>query len=210
MSETNAVNIHEVKQAATEYAIHPLLAKRWSPRAFSNQPIAPETVGSLFEAARWAASGGNGQPWFFIIASRENPEEFERLLACINPFNADWAKDAGLLGIAVAQTTRDDGKPSPMAPFDLGLAMQNLSIQATEMDLHIHMMGGFSGEQARTTYAIPETHTPCCAFAVGYFGAPESLNERNLERELAPRSRKPLNGFVFGDTWGKTSSLLSK
>ena len=206
----SAEEIHKIKQAQTEHAIHPLLAQRWSPRAFSEQLIDRQTIGSLFEAARWAPSGGNGQPWAFIIASRENPEEFERLLACISPFNAEWAKDAALLGIAVAQTTRDDGKPSPLAPFDLGLAMQNLLIQATSHGVYLHILGGFSSDQARATYAIPETHTPCCAFVAGYFGNPENLSERVRERELAPRARKPLAGFVFGNEWGKTSSLLSK
>lgn len=210
MSDQSVVDIHAVKEASTEYEIHPLLARRWSPRAFSERLIDHKAIAQLFEAARWSASGGNGQPWFFIIASRENPEEFEKLLACINPFNSEWAKDAALIGIAVAQTTRDDGKPSPMAPFDLGLAMQNMAVQATSMGLHMHMMAGFSGDKSRESYAIPETHTPLCAFAVGYFGNPETLNERNREREVAPRVRKPLRDFVFGGEWGTTSPLLTR
>lgn len=203
-------NIQEIKQASTSYDIHPLLSSRWSPRAFSDKLIEAETIGSLFEAARWAASGNNGQPWSFIIASRQNPEEFERLAACINPFNLDWAKNAALLGISVAQVIRDDGKPSRLALFDLGLAMQNLSIEATSRDLYIHMMGGFSAEKARESYAIPETHEPGCAFAIGYLGDPNSLDERVREREFAPRTRKALSEFVYSGAWGETSSLLTK
>lgn len=203
--ETNSIPI---KHALTAHEVHPLLSQRWSPRAFSERLIDHATIASLFEAARWSASGGNGQPWSFIIASREDPAEFSRLLDCLMPGNAEWAKSAALLGIGVTQTIRGDGKTNRLALYDLGLAVQNLSIQALTLDLYVHQMGGFSVDKARETFHIPETHEAGAAFAIGYLGDPSLLSDSNRERELAPRTRKPIEEFVFTGDWGHTSSLI--
>ena len=203
-------SLSHIKHALTAHEIHPLLSQRWSPRAFAERTIDHATIAALFEAVRWSASGGNGQPWSFIIASREEPTEFARLLECLNPSNAEWAKGAALLGISVAQVTRSDGKTHRLALYDLGLAMQNLSIQALTMDLYVHQMGGFSVDKARATYNIPETHEPATAFAIGYLGDPATLSDSNRERESGPRTRKPIDEFVFTGEWGHVSDLIQK
>jgi nitroreductase len=207
ISNTQA-SVRQIKHADTTYPIHPLLAQRWSPRAFAKRFIAPEAIAPLFEAVRWSASGGNGQPWSFIIAVRSDPEEFACLLACLNESNASWAKEAALLGIGVAKVIRDDGKPASSAIYDLGLAMQNLTLQAMSMDLFVHQMAGFSADKARTAYEIPDTHQPVIAFAIGYLGDPDELDERTRERELSPRLRKPISEFVFSGKWNNVSPLV--
>lgn len=203
-------NTSHIKHALTTHAVHPLLSQRWSPRSFSERLIDHATIASLFEAARWSASGGNGQPWSFIIASREDPAEFSRLLDCLMPGNAEWAKNAALLGIGIAQVVRGDGKTNRLALYDLGLAMQNLSIQALTAELYVHQMGGFSIDKARETFHIPETHELGAAFAIGYLGDATLLSDSNREREVAPRTRKPLEEFVFTGDWGHVSTLIQK
>ncbi len=208
MQLVTEVDINQIKLAQTDYPIHPLLGERWSPRAFAKRPIAAAIVCQLFEAARWSASGGNGQPWSFVIASQAQPDAFARLRDCLEPANAEWAQEAALLGIAIAQTIRSNGKPNRLAFYDLGLAMQNLCIQATALDLYVHQMGGFSADKARDVFHIPETHEAAAAFAIGYLGDPNTLNEKNREREFATRTRNPIQEFVFTEQWGAISELV--
>lgn len=196
------------KHATTDYPIHRLLRARWSPRAYAERPISPDDLTSLFEAARWAASGGNGQPWRFIAATRADPETHARLVACLYEANAEWAIRAPLLLLVVAQTMRGDGKPNRTAFYDCGLAVGNMSLQTTELGLHVHQMGGFSLDQAREHFGIPEGFEPVAAIAIGYLGDDALLSEQNRERERAPRSRKPLAELVFGGEWGAPAPWL--
>ncbi|WP_237151162.1 nitroreductase family protein [Pontibacter actiniarum] len=181
--------------------IHTLIEQRWSPRAFSDRPVREEQLEALFEAARWAPSAMNEQPWRFIYATSDNRESFERLANCLVAGNS-WAKNAAALFITVAKKSYDfNGNPNGHAWHDVGLATGNLLLQATDLGLHVHLMGGFDAAKAREVLGIPEGFEPVSMGAVGYVGEPESLPENLRERELAPRVRKPLNELVFKGHW---------
>jgi len=189
-------------------ALHPLIQERRSPRAFADREVAPQTLISLFEAARWSASAANLQPWRFIVAPREDRETFERILAVLVPQNAAWANQAPVLALTVAETLNPRGTLNRHAMHDVGLATQNLTLQATALGLAVHQMGGFDMDRARASFAIPEGFEPVAALAIGYPGDPESLPEPLRSRELAPRARRPLSETVFGPTWGEASTLV--
>jgi nitroreductase len=196
------------KIAQTQYPVHEFIRSRWSPRAFADHPVEPDKLLSLLEAARWAPSSYNYQPWSFIVATKENPTEYNRLLSTLVEFNQSWAKNAPVLIIAVAQTTTNDGKTNRHAFHDVGLAIENLVFQATALGLHVHQIAGFNVDIARKEYQIPEGYEPATALTVGYIGDPQSLADGLRERELAARVRKPLKEFVFTGKWGDVSSLL--
>jgi nitroreductase len=191
------------RSAPTDHEIFDLLARRWSTRAYTEQSIDPETLRRLFEAARWAPSSGNGQPWNFLVARKENAAEFEKIANCLNPGNA-WAKSAAVLAISVASLDRSPGKPNPTAHHDVGLACENMAIQATALGLSLHMMGGFSHEKARATFAIPDRWEPIAAISIGHPGDPNTLPDELRAKDLAPRHRKPIREFVFSGTWGQS------
>jgi nitroreductase len=197
------------KLAETNYLVHELIRRRWSPRAFVDRLVEPEKLLSLLEAARWAPSSYNYQPWSFIIATKDNPEEYNRLLGTLVEFNQGWAKAAPVLLIAVARLRNEDGKENRHAFHDVGLALENLVLQATDLGLAVHQIGGFDVEKARAVYQIPEGYEPATAVTIGYAGDPQSLPDGLKERELAPRSRKPLTEFVFTGQWGTASPLLN-
>jgi len=206
---TNVLDLSEIKRAHTDYPIHALLEQRWSPRTYAAQPVEAEKLQRVLEAARWSASGGNLQPWSFIIATKaEQPEAFARLVGCLMEGNVPWASQAPVLGIAVAKLFRDPGKPNRHAFHDVGLALQNLMIQATALDLYGHMMGGFSPEKARAAFAIPEEYEAVTMFVLGYLGDLAALPETGRAREMAQRTRRPLTEFVFTERWGEISPLV--
>jgi nitroreductase len=194
------------RPAPTDHEILELLARRWSTRAFTSQSIDPEILRRLFEAARWAPSSGNGQPWSFLVARKEDAAEFERLASVLNPGNA-WAKSAAVLGISVAALDRAPGKPNGHAWHDVGLACENIALQSTALGLSMHMMGGFSTEKAREVFEIPERWAPVAAFAIGYPADPATLSEELRAKELTPRQRKPTREFVFSGKWGTPGGL---
>jgi nitroreductase len=196
------------KLANTRYPVHELIQKRWSPRAFSDRPVEPDKLLSLLEAARWAPSSYNFQPWNFIIATKDNPSEYSRLLNVLVEFNQGWAKQAPVLIIAVAKVLNDDGKVNRHAFHDVGLALENLTLQATSLGLSVHQAAGFDLEKARSEYQIPAGYELVTAVVIGYAGDPNSLADGLRERELAPRVRKPFQEFVFSGEWGKPSPLL--
>ncbi|MUG93553.1 nitroreductase [Scytonema sp. UIC 10036] len=197
------------KLAETEYPIHDFIRRRWSPRAFADRPVEQEKLLTLLEAARWAPSSYNHQPWSFIVATKDDPTEHQRLLSTLVEFNQGWAKNAPVLILAVAKLHFDDGRVNRHALHDVGLALENLVIQATVFGLSVHQIAGFDVESARKQYNIPEGYEPSTALTVGYPGDPQSLSDGLRERELAPRIRKPLNQLVFSGEWGKTSPLLA-
>jgi nitroreductase len=202
------VTANAIKQAAVDHPLHPLLQERWSPRAFDARPVEEAKLRSILEAARWSASGGNGQPWHFIVATQAQPEEYARLASCLNPGNAEWATQAPVLMLSVAKMITSSGRPNRHAFYDVGLAVQNLTVQATVLDLSVHQMAGFVVEDARLLYSIPEEYEPVTMLAIGYLGDPDTLPEQRRAQELSPRTRKPLAEFVFGETWGRPSSLV--
>ena len=191
------------KPALNDNPIAELLARRWSPRAFSDRPVGAETVRSLLEAARWAPSCFNEQPWSFIVATAEDPEAHERLAGCLRDSNRTWAGKAPVLMVAMSKAAFDrNGKPNRHAGHDVGLAVENLLLQAVSMGLFAHPMAGFDAARVRQDYGVPEGHDPLVAIAAGYPGDPEDLPDDLKERETEPRERKALGQFVFGSSWG--------
>ncbi|MBI1730763.1 nitroreductase family protein [Candidatus Acetothermia bacterium] len=200
------------KEAISDYPLHDLIKRRWSPRAFSKKSVEPEKLRSLLEAARWAPSSGNEQPWRFIVTRKDEDEAFELLRACLNEGNQAWAKNVPVLMLSIAKMFRGDDvtRPNRTALYDVGLSVGNLVIQATALGLHVHQMGGFDAQKARQTFQIPAHFEPIAAIAVGYLGDPAQLDEKLREREIAPRERKPLRELIFTEKWGESSSIIEK
>lgn len=196
------------KPATPQYPIHDLLARRWSPRAFSNRPVEPDVLRSLWEAARWAPSSANEQPWSFLVATKDDPQEFGRMVECLVEGNRVWAKQAPVLMISVAARRDRNNDPNPHAWHDVGQAVADLTVQATALGLFVHQMAGILPDTIRELYQIPDSHEPVTAIALGYPGAPEQLPDKLRQRELAPRTRKPIGDFVFAGRWGQKSSLV--
>lgn len=191
------------KPADAQHPIHDLLKRRWSPRAFSDQPIEAETLRRLFEAARWAPSSNNEQPWRFIVATTDHETEWNRLLACLVEGNRKWASRAPALILSVAKLNfEDDSTPNRHAFHDTGMAVENLVLQATALGLATHQMAGFDVEKARADLKIPSGFEPVAMIAVGYPGDLAFLPDRLRERELRPRSRQPISEWTFSGQWG--------
>jgi len=200
--------MNEQKQAAPDHPIHELIARRWSPYAFADRPVSEDDLRSLFEAARWAASSYNEQPWRYIVTTKANPAEFKRLLSCLVEGNQVWAKAAPVLALGCTSLFFAlNGKPNAAAVHDLGLASASLTLEATARGLFIHQMIGILPDKARQLYRIPESVQPLTGLAIGYAAAPSILPERLRGRDLTPRTRKPLSEFVFGGEWGAASNL---
>lgn len=199
------------KPAPVRHPVNDLVRHRWSPRAFSNQPVAPEVLRSLFEAARWAPSSNNEQPWAFLVTTREDQESHAGMLSTLVEFNQAWAKHAPVLAIAVSQLAfARTGKPNRNAFYDTGAAVANLSFEATSRGLFVHQMAGFDPHKAIELLEIPSGWEPIAAFVIGYPGEPAFLPDPLRERELGPRERKPLESFVMGGHWGHSAAFLQE
>lgn len=198
------------REAVTDHPVHELIAKRWSPCGFDSAPVDRETILSLFEAARWAPSSYNEQPWGMIAAMRGDTGEHERLLSCLVEANRTWARAAPVLALMVARMTfARNGKPNRHAFHDVGLAAANLTVEATARGLCVHQMAGILPERARELYAIPADHEPVTALAIGRAAADlDALPEEIRARDTAPRTRRPLSGSLFSGSWGHVSTLL--
>lgn len=198
------------KPAETQFPIHELIRRRWSPRAYSTRRVDPAHLGSLLEAARWGASCFNQQPWHFLVATQDEPGDFNRLLNCLAESNKAWARRAPVLMLSVAKLTFDEGgQPNRHALHDVGFALGNLCLQATALGLVVHQMAGFDEIKARDIFRIPEGYEPVAAIAIGYQDDPGVLSEKLQARERAPRLRKPLNTFVFSGTWGVPTQAIA-
>jgi nitroreductase len=187
--------------------VHELIRDRWSRRAISSAPIDGDTLASLLEAARWAASSMNEQPWRFLVADRQrDPQTHARIVSMLAPFNAAWAQRAPVLIVVVAKThfTRNDAV-NRHAWYDTGAAVAQLSLQATALGLGVHQMGGFDAAQARTVLNIPDGFEPVVVLAIGYPGDAASLTEELRARELSPRQRRPLTELVYEGAWGEVT-----
>ena len=193
------------KPTITEIPLIESISRRWSPRAFATTPVSQDRLRQLLEAARWAPSCYNAQPWTFIVGTQDNPETFRKLSTCLVPVNQSWAAKAPVLMLALAELNfAHNGKPNRHAAHDVGLALGNLLNQATILGLQAHLMAGFSGNTARELFAVPDTHDPVTMLALGYPGDPESLPDTLREKELAPRTRKSLDEIAFGGTLGES------
>ena len=200
-----------IKKAVTDYPIQRALADRWSPYGFAERPVSEADLCSLFEAARWAASSYNEQPWNYLVATKENSEEFGRLLSCLVEANQAWAKAApvlvwGVVSLRFAKNAKDNRA----AVHDLGLASGNLVVEATARGLSVHQMIGILPDKAREVYQIPEHFEAWTAMAIGYNADPATMPAALKERDMAPRQRRPLRDFVFAGHWKVAASLIIK
>ena len=192
------------REAPAAQPIEALIRRRWSPRSFQDRPVADAALASLLEAARWAASCFNAQPWHLVVARRERePEAHARLLACLSVGNRRWAGRAPVLMLAVARARfpQDDARPNRHAGYDTGAAMAQLALQAVALGLQAHQMGGFDAARAREAFAIPEGFEPMAAIALGHPGAADALPEELRAREVAPRTRRPVAEFAHFGAW---------
>src|SRR5215469_11298785 len=181
------------KTADTLPGVHPLIRSRWSPRSFSSRPVSADDLRTIFEAARWAASSYNEQPWRFLVATKSDPAAYQKILGLLVEFNQKWASSAPVLVITVAKKSfTQQGTPNRHAMHDTGAALAHLMLQATALGLHAHGMAGFDHERARKELGIPEDYEVGAAAAIGYLDAPENLPEQYRAGEVSPRQRKPL------------------
>jgi len=181
----------------TDAALHPLLAHRWSPRGFDAQHVLSDAdLHTLLEAARWAPSSGNSQPWRFVVSRRGDAVHF-RLVKHLVPGNQLWAPAASALLLAAAATVRDDGKPQIHAWYDTGQAVADLSVQAGALGLAVHQMGGFDRDGVRAEFALPAHVEPIAMVAVGRYDPEAALPEPLWTRERAPRERRPLQEILI-------------
>jgi nitroreductase len=207
---TEGINIMK-KPAPSDFPVHELIRERWSPRAFADKPVPQDVLRSIFEAARWAPSSFNEQPWAYIVATKDEKDNFEKILSVLVEFNAQWAKGAPVLGLAVAKLAfANNNAPNRNAQYDTGAATALLSVEATARGLAVHQMAGFDPEKALQVFGIPAGWAPIAAVAIGYPGDPASLPPPLKDRELAPRTRKSIAEFVMAGKWGHTASFAAK
>jgi nitroreductase len=193
----------------TAHPINYLLRQRWSPRAFADKRVEPEKLRSMLEAARWAPSSFNAQPWSFLVATKDEPADYQRMLGCLVEFNQRWARSAPVLMISVATSAfTHNGKPNRHAFYDTGAAVAMLAVEATSLGLHLHQMAGFEPEKVREAYHVPATAEAVSAIAVGYLGDPASLSDDLRKKEEVPGQRRPLSEFVFAKGWGSKPDWL--
>ena len=186
--------------SAPEWPLLDEIENRRSLRAYSDRPVEEEKIRTLFEAARWAPSSMNEQPWVYLYAEKDHPELWQRIFDTLNDSNKVWVKNAPLLIVSLVRKnfTRFD-KPNGSARYDLGAANALLSVQATALGLNVHQMGGYDKEKARTNLHVPDEYELGVVMAVGYPGSPDSLPEHLKQRELALRVRYRQSEFVFNN-----------
>jgi len=190
--------------------VHDLISHRWSPRAFEARAIPPKELKCLFEAARWAASSYNAQPWYYIVATKDDPENFQKVLSTFVEFNQGWAKSAAAVALSVAgHKMPHDGSQNRHAFHDVGAASATLALEATSHGMQVHQMAGILPDKAREVFGIPPEFEAVAGFAIGYAGDPMTLPEgRMRDQETGTRQRKALSSFVFTGKWGETSPIV--
>jgi nitroreductase len=203
----SATEVHHLKKADTIDGVLHTIQHRWSPRSFSGRDVAPADLARVFEAARWAASSYNEQPWRFLVGTR-NSSTYKKIFESLMPFNQGWAGAAPVLILGVTRTRfSHNNAPNRVALYDLGAASSYLTLQAAELGLATHQMAGFDDAVARRALEIPEDFAIGAVIALGYQGEPSALtNEQMVAQEIAPRQRKPLKDFVFS-SWGAAAEL---
>ncbi len=197
------------KNVQTDHPVHDLISSRWSPYGFADRSVPTADLASLFEAARWAPSSYNEQPWRFIVATHEDAAGFDKVLGCLVEANQSWARAAPALALGAAEVlfARND-RPNRHAFHDLGLAIANLTLEATARGLCVHQMAGILPDRARETFSIPERFEVVTGIAIGYATDPESLPAPLRERDGTRRSRRPLKEILFGCDWGHAAPWL--
>ena len=196
--------MHEQKVARPQWPIHDVLARRWSTRAFDGAPLAPGTLRSLFEAARWSPSSFNEQPWRFIVAPRQDADTFARAVGTLTPGNRLWAANAAALifGVVTPALART-GQENMHAYYDLGGAVAMLTVEATSRGVFVHQMAGMDREAVRELYDVPPSFDVVIALAVGRRGDAAELDAASLRKERAERIRRDQSDFVFARHFGE-------
>lgn len=193
---------HPKPIADVSHPVHELIRLRWSGRSFSDQPLEDEVIFSLLEAVRWSASSHNEQPWAFILA-RKGEEAFDKMLSTLTPSNRLWVQHAPAMLLTIAKLKFEKtGFPNRHAQHDVGLAIGNLSLQATEYDLNLHQLAGFDHALACRIFALPAEFEPVTIIAMGYRGAPDVLPDHLRAKEIAPQQRKEIKDFLYRGEWG--------
>ncbi len=202
----SAHEVNKLKHAPLVEGVLPILHQRWSPRSFLQREVPAADLARVFEAARWAASGGNQQPWRFLVGER-NSRTHDKIASTLAGANKEWAPRAPVLILGIAKAINANGSPNAYALYDLGAATAYLTLQAAALGLGTHQMAGYDHDAARRVLEIPDDYALGSVIALGYQGEPASLaNEQLIARESAPRERKPLNELVFS-AWGEPASL---
>ncbi len=203
----SAREAHRAKQAPQVPGVLPVFHERWSPRSFSDREVSRESLGKIFEAARWAASSYNEQPWRFLVG-RRGSETYDKIFASMGEFNQKWAGTAPVLLLGAASPKfSHNGTPNRFAFYDLGAAASYMTLQAASLGLATHQMAGFDQEKARELLGIPADYLIGSVIALGYQDEPEKLGDKQLiGQETSPRQRKPLVEFVL-EAWGKPMDL---
>ena len=199
----SAREVSKIKKAIPADGVLPIFHERWSARAFADREVSADDLRRVFEAARWAASSSNEQPWRFLVGTRET-ETHARILSALVAGNRVWAGKAPVLILGTAKTTfSSSGAHNGYALYDLGAASSYLTLQAAALELTTHQMAGFDKEKARALLGIPEEYALGAVIALGHQGEPETLgSEELIKRESTPRTRKGLGEFVFSN-WGE-------
>ncbi|MEX2466053.1 MAG: nitroreductase family protein [Gemmatimonadota bacterium] len=206
MKQASDLALEQGRPAPTAVEIRPLIAARWSPRAIADRRVEPEKLRAVFEAARWAPSSFNEQPWRFLVGTVDEPEWIERLRDYLTSGNA-WATRAPVLVASAFKTDfTQSGKPNRVALRDLGAAEENLFLQAYAEGLVMHQMAGFDNERLQREL-LPDGFVAGTMFAIGYAGDRGVLSEKQQESERQPRKRKDLSELVFGREWGEAADL---
>jgi nitroreductase len=203
----SASEVNKIKRADPKDGVLAVIHQRWSARAFADRDVSSEDLKRVFEAARWAPSSNNEQPWRYLLG-RRGTETYKRISESLVGFNQAWAGKAPVLlvGVAKVRFSHNDG-PNGYALYDLGASSAYLVLQAAALDLTTHQMAGFDKTKARELLAVPEGYEFGAVIALGYQGEPEALkNEELIKRESTPRERKPLKEIVFGE-WGAPMEL---
>lgn len=197
--------------ASNQDQVHEYIQNRWSPYAFSKRPVAKDDLVALFEAARRAPSAHNEQPWRYIVATKADPAEFEKLLSCLVEANQVWAGSVPVLALGMTRLNFSyNDQPNRAAIHDLGLAAGNLLFEATARGLCVHQMIGILPDRARELYKIPAGYAVITAIAIGYLGDGNDLPDHLKTRDAARRPRKPLDELVFGGKWHQTSRIIGR
>jgi nitroreductase len=198
----NHEELEKLKHAPTIPGVLEIILQRWSPRAFSERPVKAEDLKTVFEAARWAGSSFNEQPWRFLVGHRGD-ETYKKIFDSLVEFNQGWAKSAPVLILSAGKKTfTSNGSPNHYQLYDTGAAMAYLSLQATALGFHTHSMGGFNLDKARKAFNIPADFEVGAVTALGYLGDPNTLPEQMKQQETSPRQRKDLSETVFAE-WDK-------
>jgi nitroreductase len=196
------------KEAKTDNnEIHPLLLKRWSPRAFDDRMVEDQKIRNILEAARWSPSASNIQPWVFLAGFRGD-KTYSKIMDSLVEFNQLWAGNAPVLILNCGKITNAKGIPNGTWQYDVGQAVAHLSIQVMDEGMYIHQMSGFDALKAAELFALPEEIRAISVSAIGYLGDPGMLHPRMQKSERAKRERKEMDTFVFSDKYGQVSEII--